>query len=78
MIRKVFVEVAAKFDIDGKLTPVSIKWEDGRIYSIDKVLEIRKAASLKAGGRGIRYHCRIHNQETFLFYDEPQWFVEGK
>lgn len=25
-----------------------------------------------------RYTCRILNQESYLFYEEPRWFVEAK
>ena len=57
--RKVYVEVEVLFDIDGRMVPKSIHWEDGRVYHIDKVLDSRRAASLKAGGQGIRYLCRI-------------------
>ncbi|NLN04401.1 MAG: hypothetical protein GX166_06245 [Clostridiaceae bacterium] len=75
-VRKVFVEVIAKFDPDGVVTPLAIIWEDGRRFEIDKVLDIRRAASLKAGGIGIRYTCRIRNKETYLYYEGPNWFVE--
>ena len=78
MARKVFVEVIARTDTEGKVTPVSIKWEDDTIFEIDKVLDVRRAASLKAGGQGIRYTCRIAGRQTFLFYEEPRWFVEAK
>lgn len=75
-VKKVFVEVIAKFDPDGVVTPLAIIWEDGRRFEIDKVLDMRKAASLKAGGIGIRYTCRIKNKETYLYYEGPNWFVE--
>lgn len=78
MSRKVFVEVVARFDTEGNITPLSIKWEDGTVYEIDKVLDKRRAASLKAGGLGIRYTCRILNQQSYLYYEDPKWFVEGK
>lgn len=78
MARKVFVEVIAKFDTEGNITPLSIRWEDGTNFSIDRVLDKRRAASLKAGGQGIRYTIRINNRQTYLFYEEPRWFVEGK
>ena len=78
MARKVFVEVTAKFDIEGNIIPLSIRWEDGTVFEIDKILDTRRAASLKAGGQGIRYTCRINGRQTFLFYEEPRWFVEGK
>lgn len=78
MIRKVYVEVTAKFDVDGNITPLSVTWEDGTVYTIDKVVDKRRAASLKAGGIGMRYTCRILGQESYLFYEEPRWFVEAK
>ena len=78
MARKVFVEVIAKFDAEGNITPLSIRWEDGTNFPIDRVLDKRRAASLKAGGQGIRYTIRINNRQTYLFYEEPRWFVEAK
>lgn len=78
MARKVYVEVIARFDTEGNITPLSVKWEDGTVYEIDKVIDKRRAASLKAGGIGMRYTCRILNQQSYLFYEEPRWFVEAK
>lgn len=78
MARKVYVAVTARFDLDGAVTPLSIEWEDGRVFEVDKILDSRRAASLKAGGIGMRYLCRIQNKETYLFFEEPRWFVEGK
>jgi hypothetical protein len=67
---KVFVEITAKHDVNGKIRPLTIKWEDGRIFEVDHVLDLRQAASLKGGGLGIRYTCRIRNKEAYLFNDE--------
>ena len=53
--RKVFVEVSVIFDLDGKMIPKALRWEDGRVYQIDKVLDSRRAASLKAGGQGTAF-----------------------
>jgi len=78
MATKTFVEVNVHYDLNGKMTPVSITWEDGRIFEIDKIMDCRRAASLKAGGQGLRFICRIRNKEVYLFYDEPVWFIEGK
>lgn len=75
---KIYVTVKAIFYPEGLLKPVSLIWEDGREYMIDKVLDIRRAASLKAGGLGIRYTCRIANKETYLFFEEGRWFMERK
>ena len=78
MSRKVYVDVTAKFVTTGDIIPLSIQWEDGRRFKIDRVLDIRPAASLKAGGAGIRYKCRIRGKETYLFLEENKWFVEGR
>lgn len=75
---KVFVEVIAKFTKDGEKIPLTIRWKNGRSFDIDKVTDIRSAASLKAGGRGIRYRCRIGGHETYLWLEDDRWFVDGK
>ena len=75
---KVFVGVVAKFEPDGKVIPRSVIWEDGRKFEIDKVLDIRRAASLKAGGTGIRYTVRIGRRETFLFLEDGRWFAQRR
>jgi len=76
MSRKIYVQVQARFDTEGLLTPESIIWEDGRHFQIDRVLDVRPAASLKAGGCGIRYTCRILGREKYLFLEENRWFIE--
>ena len=78
MARKVYVEVTAKFDTEGNITPLSVTWEDGMVYEIDRILDRRRAASLKAGGIGMRYTCRISGRQSYLYYEDPRWFVEGK
>lgn len=74
---KKFVEVVVKFDEDG-MAPLSIHWPDGRVFYINQVLDVRPAASIKAGGFGIKYTCKINGKEKLLFYEEPRWFVEAK
>lgn len=78
MGRKVYVDVTARFDRCGLIRPLVLVWEDGTRYEIDRVLDIRPAASLKAGGHGIRYTCRILEHETYLFLERDRWFVEAK
>lgn len=73
---KKYVSVYAEFDLEGHLFPVCICWEDGRFFPIDRILDIRQAASLKSGGCGLRYTCRIANRERYLFLDENRWFIE--
>ena len=63
---KKYVKVTATFDCDGDLIPEYIVWDDGRRYRIDKISDVRYAASLKAGGAGIRYTCHIPVSYTHL------------
>lgn len=80
-MHKKFVSVTVEFTKDGKVIPEIIKWDDNdgqRIFEIDKIIDIRKAASLKAGGIGFRYTCRICGQQAYLYRDEDTWYVEAK
>ncbi|SMD07377.1 hypothetical protein [Sporomusa malonica] len=73
---KVHIEVVAKHDIEGIIRPLSLIWKDGRQFSIDRVLDVRMAASLKAGGQGMRYTCKVAGKQVCLFCDEGRWFIE--
>ena len=79
---KVYVEVSEIRQKDGKVIPMSFVWEDGMPYEIDKIIDIRRAASLKAGGAGLRYTVRVQNRETFMFLEEDlgvgKWFMERR
>ena len=76
---KIYVHVTADFYPDGRLHPVQIIWKDGRKFPIDCITDCRRAASLKAGGCGIRYTCMISGRPHYLFYEENyKWFVEAK
>ena len=70
------INVIAKMCESGKVIPLSILWSDTQIFEIDKVIDIRKRASTKGGGKGLRYTCRIKNQERYLWLDEYIWFIE--
>ena len=77
MSRKVYVEVAAVFTPEGKIMPQRIRWEDGTLFTVERVTDIRRAAATKAGGCGLRYTIRIGGRQTYLFLDEDRWFVEA-
>ena len=78
MYHRAYVTDSAIFDPQGKILPTSLMLR-GEEYIIDRVLDIRRAAALKAGGQGTRYTIRIGSHETFLFQDEEnRWFVEEK
>ena len=76
---KVYVDVIAEFTKDGRLLLKSFIWKDGHIYEIQKVTDIRRAASLKAGGVGLRCTCIVEGRESHLYYEDNNlWFMEER
>ncbi len=78
LARKVYVDVILKNKKEGIIRPLSITWEDGMTYDVDRVKHICKAASTKVGGCGTRYTVVIEGKETYLFHEDDRWFVEAK
>lgn len=77
MSKKVVVSVKAEFDVFGQLTPLSFCWENGMVYAITRVIDRRRAVSLKAGGGGMRYTCKVDGKLIYLFYDDTVWYLES-
>lgn len=84
---KTYVEVTVVFDDTGRMLPRDILWEDGSRFEIDRVLDIRPAPALRAGGYGDRYTVRIGDQQSYLYFERSaslsgatigRWFVERK
>lgn len=77
-VTKEYVTITAEIAPDGSMKPLTILLEDGRRFEIDEVTDVRRAASLKAGGCGMRYSIRIGASRTFLFDEDGRWFVARK
>ena len=84
---KVYVDVTAKFNSDGFLIPINLTWEDGQVFGIDRVTDIRQAAAMKAGGQGDRYTIWVRGKQSYLFFERScpltgntlgRWFVERR
>ncbi len=76
--RKVYVEVTIKVSPEGEVRPLTITFEDGIKYEIDRLKQRCRAHATKVGGTGIRYTIVINNHETYLFEDDGKWFVEAR
>ena len=83
-MQRVYVDISVDYKKDGTMMPAVIKWEDGNRYEIDRVLDVRRAAS-EAGSMGVRYTVRIMGQRRYLFFEDiytdtgnPRWFVESE
>lgn len=72
------VKVRADHLTSGKTVPLMFREEEGPVVMIDRVLDVRKAASLRAGGRGMRYTVRSQGKVFYLFCDPMYdiWFIE--
>ncbi len=79
---KVYVDVNVEHYSDGRIIPLAFTWEDGSRYKIDKIIDKRIAASLKAGGTGMRYTIKVGNTQTHIWLEEDKnvlrWFMEKK
>ena len=84
---KVYVDVTAKFNSDGFLIPINLTWEDGQVFEIDRVTDIRQAAAMKAGGQGDRDTIWVRGKQSYLFIERScsltgnnlgRWFVERR
>lgn len=73
---RTYVKVRADFDFDGRIIPLKFRAEDGLPVVIDRILDIRQAPALKAGGQGTRYTCRVGEKLIYLFHVQKLWFVE--
>lgn len=77
--RKVCVEVTAKFSREGGIKPLSLTWEDGRKFEIDRVKAVERASARVGALLPVRFTCLISGKERWL-YLEPEamrWFVEA-
>lgn len=79
MSNKIVVKVITEHDEQDNITPLAIIWSDGRKFEIDRVLEEKRRASLKAGGQGMRYTIQLYGKRRYLWHDtgEGNWFVES-
>ena len=76
--RKAYVRVNLDVDEEGTITPMLIRWKDGRVFQIEQLKYKCRASSNKVGGGGIRYTVMIRGKESFLFHEGNKWFVEAK
>lgn len=75
---KRYVCVTARIDEDGRTRPMSVQWWNGETYPIEKVISVCRRSSKRVGGDGICYTVIIDGKETFLYHEDPRWFVEEK
>lgn len=82
-MNRLSASVIAYFTSDRKVLPIKILTEDGFKFKVDRITDVRPAASLKAGVSGMRYICactlddeNLSFNEVHLYRDDDAWFVE--
>lgn len=74
--RKVYVEVLAAHQINGECVPMSISFENGVEYKIDRVRSVERVAAVRPT---LRYTVIVEGKQTFLYLEEDvKWFVHLK
>lgn len=81
-----YIEVEVSCKPTGAIIPLAIVWKDGRRFEIDEIIDVRRQASLKAGGAGIRFVCMVKGERVNLYMEDiefnrlpgARWFIESK
>lgn len=82
MLYKKYIDVMVYIDSRGKVTPKEIQaGYYGEWIKIDKITDSRFMASLKVGGIGVRYTCKINYQgeprKIYVYDGCGTWFIEA-
>ena len=76
---KEYVTVFARHELGGRVRPIAYQQDGGAPVKVDAISDERQAVSLKSGGQGMRYTCRVTidgvQSEVYLFHDEADWFM---
>ncbi len=67
------IEVTLKCMTDGKMLPLFIKWQNGCIYEIERVIDIKPR-----GPYSVIYKVIINGKKHCLYYENKKWLVEAK
>ena len=72
-MNKVYVQVDSERLESGEIVPLTISWQDGRIWNIDRV--IHSCRSLDGEFEGIRYTVIIGSAEKYIYRAGHAWYV---
>ncbi len=75
---RIYVNVVAKFDKDGTITPMTLEWKDGLLYDVERVQTLGECPSRRPGGQGVRFMVQIEGSQAILSFEDPCWFIRKK
>ena len=73
MVKRIYVQVDSKRLESGEIIPLTISWEDGRFWNIDRVLH--SCVSPDGEFEGIRYTILIGSAEKYIYRVGHSWYV---
>ena len=77
-VGKIYVNVIAKFDKDGTITPMTLEWKDGLLYDVERVRILGECPSRRLGGQGVRFMVQIGSRQVVLSFEDPCWYIGRK
>ncbi len=72
-MKKAYVGVRCQTDTDGNIRPLKIRWADGRVWDVDRV--IHTCQSPDCSYSGIRYTVLIDGMEKYVYHEQRRWYV---
>ena len=73
--RKTYINTEVEFTEDGRLIPRKIRWKDGRVWAIDRVVHTCNINSTSGKYGGIRYTVLIGGAEKYIYEHHGRWYV---
>lgn len=77
-MERTYVQVEAKFLVNGEVRPTCVIWADGTRFLVDSILDVRPGVSLDSKAAGLCYTVSIGNRVTCLYRTGTQWFVDAR
>lgn len=72
---KIYVNIIARFDKDGTITPMTLEWKDGLLYDVERVRVLGELPSRRIGGQGVCFMVEIAGRQAVLSFEDPCWFI---
>ncbi len=77
--KKVYVSVMLNISENGNKIPVSVYFENGITYLVEKIVKIEKYFATREGTLSCRYSVIIRGHHTYLYEEgNGRWYVERK
>ncbi len=72
---KVYVKTVVEFRPDGVMLPLEIRWDDGRRYAVERVVDVSLSPS-DTIGEDDKYTILVNGVQKFLYFEHFDKFVD--